>query len=267
MRLTPVAAVVVDACLFLLLSPASAMGQRWLVEFKPDPRCAATVNLSTPTSPNSPGVLVVIPIDMATRMPVRYSWVLAHDPLDSALAHPFASSRQPDSLGRHRFEELPGGLLAVSVRSIAYRQTRTAVVSRLGAADTLIIPLRALSEDTIRCEPPRFRRDGESACVTDFDTAEPHLELAREIATDSSMVPGLGRFKPNQIRVVREERICERAGKAYARGEGPMRRVLVIQLGSAGYLVLDPFEPHTAGEFELSYVFDRRWRFLMGFAG
>jgi hypothetical protein len=79
--------------------------------------------------------------------------------------------------------------------------------------------------------------------------------------------PNLSRFKSVQVSLVRDQAVCDRAGRAYGQGKGPARRVVVIKLGNAGYVVFDPFEPERAGEFETWMVFDRRWRLLHAWVG
>ena len=65
-----------------------------------------------------------------------------------------------------------------------------------------------------------------------------------------------------RITLVRDERVCERAGRAYGRSDDPPRRVIVVAMGQL-YLVYDPFEPVFGGEFDSRCIYDRSWRTVL----
>jgi hypothetical protein len=251
----------------LLAAPAGA--QRWFTEFRPDPRCAPIVALGKLTAgAPAPGALIVIPVDMATRERLRGAWVLVTDPIDSVFRHPLANSRVADSTSRHLLTGLPPGPALLLIRSIGYVPTRETVIVRSGAIDTLVVPVRVDLQEGIRCTAPGYRRTGEPACVTDREDAEAYIEMGRRFAsTAEERLPGLGPFTTAEVELVHDERVCERAGKAYGHGKGPARRVLVVRLGAAWFIVFDPFEPDRAGEFATSYIFDNHWRVLLGIGG
>jgi hypothetical protein len=163
---------------------------------------------------------------------------------------------------------LPAGPVAVVIRAIGFQPTFETIQVRTHAVDTVAIPLRSDVEYDIRCSPPLFRRSGESPCVTDSAEVDATLELARRLADPTERVrPGLGQFTLAQVKLVRNESTCDRASRAYGGDKNPPRRVIVVRLGKAGYVVIDPFEPLRAGEFETTMVYDRRWRPLFGFDG
>lgn len=64
--------------------------------------------------------------------------------------------------------------------------------------------------------------------------------------------------------LVTEQAVCRRAAAAYGAPKSFPRKVIALRLGVAGYLVYDPFEPISAGEYSYSTFFDRQWRRLFG---
>ena len=117
------------------------------------------------------------------------------------------------------------------------------------------------------CRPRGFRRPGESACATDAQEAERALGNARHYASPEGRrtfrLPA-GDTLPAPV-VVRDERVCERAGQAYGGPGSPPRRVVVVAVGGL-FVVYDPYEPRAAGEWNVWLLFDRRWRPLGGIA-
>lgn len=75
------------------------------------------------------------------------------------------------------------------------------------------------------------------------------------------------RFAAAAVTLVRNEAVCGRVGRAYGGAGSPPRRVLVVRLGRAGYMVYDPYEPLDAGEWDVTTIFDRRWRVVVSLAG
>jgi hypothetical protein len=246
--------------------PASLIAQKWLEEFRPDPRCAGIVSLSAVEAgeAEATGGLVVRGIRLGTRETLNGTWVLIARAGDATGAYSLGSSGAPDSSGRHRFLRLPVGSVVVTISALGSNPNRQTLQVRSNAIDTVAIPIREAYKNDIRCSPPRFRRTGESACVTEPNEVEGTLLLAQGLVDQGERTrPGLGPFSLAQISLVRDEATCDRAGRGYGGGKGPPRRVIVIRLGNAGYVVYDPFEPEIAGEFATTMVFDRRWRILI----
>ena len=72
---------------------------------------------------------------------------------------------------------------------------------------------------------------------------------------------GLPAGDSTDVRIVDDERICERAARVYGLDTGPPRRVVVVD--AVGFLVVyDPAEPVTLGEYNQWLVIDRRFRVL-----
>lgn len=121
----------------------------------------------------------------------------------------------------------------------------------------------------VRCSPPRFRRPGQTACVAPDHSL---IQLYRRVAVrfaDPRQDPlaGLDRFLPEEIVVVTDEAVCERASREYGGKGSPPRRVIVLRLGNAGYLVYDPFEPNRGGEFTETVIYNPRWQVLARLEG
>jgi hypothetical protein len=249
--------------------PPGLTAQKWFDEFRPDPRCFRVVSLSSPQPGGSDaaGGLVVQGVWATTKAPVQSTWVVIERVVDSAGIVSLADSRVTDSSGRHRFLSLPAGPVVVKVRWLGVAPRQETLLVRAHAIDTVVIPLRGdISDDGIRCAPPGFRRTGETACVTDPNEVQPMLDFARHLADPSEHYePKLARFWHGRVSLVHDESTCDRAGRAYGRGTGPPRRVVVVRVGDAGYVVYDPFEPHRGGEFTTTMVFDRRWRLLAAY--
>lgn len=184
---------------------------------------------------------------------------------------PRGPAASPDTSAVRMFTGLrPGRYLLVSRRIGYYARTDT-VTARPAATDTLGVSLEEFNDgyrNVHNCRPHRFRRAGELACVTDSVVTSAAIERAREYgsargrrglhlpAGDTLIAPIL----------VRDERVCERAGRAYGGRDSPPRRVVVVAIGDL-FFVYDPFEPIAAGEWNVTMLFDRRWRPLIGIAG
>ncbi len=250
--------------------PSSLTAQKWFDEFRPDPRCSPVVGLSgvQPDGPEATGGLVVRGVSLTTHAPLRWTWVRVTLPADSNASNPLTISRAPDSLRRHRLFGLPAGPVVVTVGATGFQPTVETLQVRSNVVDTVAIPLRLELETDIRCSPPRFRRTGQPACVTDRFEVEATLDLARGLVDQAEPIrPGLGQFTLADVSLIHDETICDRAGRAYGGGKGPARRVIVVRLGNAGYVVYDPFEPEIADGFTTTILFDRRWRILARFVG
>jgi hypothetical protein len=166
------------------------------------------------------------------------------------------------------FSELPEGRYSLVVRGMYGGRTDTIDV-RPWQADTILAPLEGFYEgyrNVHNCRPRGFRRAGESACAVEGFPARGELDYARDLARPER---GSGlRLPPMdtaRISLVHDEGTCERAGRAYGESGDPPRRVVVIQMDSL-YLVYDPFEPLTCGEWEVHRIFDRSWRVVASLA-
>jgi len=109
------------------------------------------------------------------------------------------------------------------------------------------------------CQPHKFRRDGESACVTEPSVTAEVLDRARSMAPIVHREGEAPSAEPPVL--IRDERLCDRAGRAYGGRGSPPRRVAAFRVGEL-FLVYDPYEPVPAGEWNAWGVFDRRWRYL-----
>ena len=73
------------------------------------------------------------------------------------------------------------------------------------------------------------------------------------------------------VALIRDPVICAQGAAAYSGATADtgalarQRRVLVVSVGDK-YVVDDPYTPTRAGEFELWYIFDKRWRYVVGLA-
>jgi len=160
---------------------------------------------------------------------------------------------------------LPPGRYSLASRGFGFAARTDTVVARPGATDTVTITLEEYGDDLRNrhnCRPRGFRRLGERACVTDQITAVLVLDRARDMASPGFRF-GLGfpRGDSSDVRIVDDERICERAALLYGLGPGPPRRVVVADAVNF-YVVYDPAEPVALGDLNQWLVVDRRFRVL-----
>ena len=59
--------------------------------------------------------------------------------------------------------------------------------------------------------------------------------------------------------------MCEEAARVYGQPDDPPRRMIVVALDEL-YLVYDPFEPVSAGEWSIHSIYDRSWRHIVSLA-
>jgi hypothetical protein len=161
--------------------------------------------------------------------------------------------------------QLRPGRYLIDARAFG-RDGRTDTIEvRPAASDTVSVALEAYG-DALRnqhnCRPRGFRHAGERACITDRITTVLVLDRARDMASPRFRFGvGLPAGDSTDVRIVDDERICERAARVYGLDTGPPRRVVVVDV--VGFLVVyDPAEPVTLGEYNQWLVIDRRFRVL-----
>ena len=160
---------------------------------------------------------------------------------------------------------LAPGRYVLESRGFGFAARTDTVVARAGATDTVVVTLEEY-HDALRnrhnCRPRGFRRLGERACVTDEITSVLVLDRARDMASPRFRFGlGLPAGDSSGVRIVDDERICERAARAYGREGDPPRRVVVADAVNF-YVVYDPAEPVALGEYNQWLVIDRRFRVL-----
>ncbi len=167
-----------------------------------------------------------------------------------------------------RVDDVRPGTYVVESRRLGYPSRRDTVAVVPGSEVRVTLALND-NDLRIRSHPPRFRMPGTPACVgPDDGMADLMLDRAREYAAPAEYpIEGLAGFTGDQVRLVLEPALCERAARLYGGAGSPPRRVIVIRLGSAGFMVEDPFEPHRAGEFRITMIFDAHWRLVAQLAG
>jgi hypothetical protein len=213
-----------------------------------------------------PGSLVVRLTGFGSPAPLNHSAIVVAPiaPLDSA-RQPIV--RREDSSDRPApFEaSLQPGRYLLGARAFGYEGRSDSVVVRPGAIDTVILALEEY-DDALRnrhnCRPRGFRRAGERACVTDQITTVLVLDRARDMASPRFRFGiGLPAGDSSDVRIVDDERVCERAARVYGLDTGPPRRVVVVDAANF-YVVYDPAEPVALGEYNEWLVIDRRFRVL-----
>jgi hypothetical protein len=160
---------------------------------------------------------------------------------------------------------LQPGRYLIGSRAVGYEGRTDTVDVRPGASDTVTVALEeygAALRNQHNCRPRGFRHAGERACITDQITTVVVLDRARDMATPRFRFGvGLPAGDSSNVRIVDDERICERAARVYGLGTGPPRRVVVAD--AAGFLVVyDPAEPVAFGPYYQWLVIDRRFRVL-----
>lgn len=184
---------------------------------------------------------------------------------------PSGPAASPDTSAIRIFAGLPPGRYALVTRRIGYYARTDTVTAHPAATDTVRVSLEEFNDgyrNVHNCRAHHFRRAGESACVTDSGETRGAIDRARQYASAEGRrglhLPA-GDTLPVPV-IVRDERLCERAGRAYGGRDSPPRRVIVVAIGDL-FLVYDPYEPIAAGEWNVRMLFDRRWRPLIGIAG
>lgn len=202
-----------------------------------------------PPAPLEEASVALTPLDAGARTPARVRRTAERPPT-------FAAS-------------LAAGRYALESRAFGFAARTDTVVARSGATDTVTVTLEEY-DDALRnrhdCRPRGFRRLGEPACVTDQITTVLVLDRARDMASPRFRFGiGLPAGDSTDVRIVGDERICERAAHIYGVGDGPPRRVVVVDAANF-YVVYDPAEPVALGEYNLWLLLDRRFRVLVRMA-
>jgi hypothetical protein len=160
---------------------------------------------------------------------------------------------------------LRSGRYLLDARAFGYEGRTDTVAVRAAAIDTVTIALEEYDDalhNRHNCRPRGFRHSGERACITDQITTVVVLDRARDMATPRFRFGiGLPAGDSTDVRIVDDERVCERAARVYGLDTGPPRRVVVVD--AIGFLVVyDPAEPVTLGEYNQWLLIDRRFRVL-----
>lgn len=237
----------------------------WLTPFKPHPRCVPEIHQAS--SPDLPAG--------ATRLLLRAYRTYDEAPIRGALFR-IAPLGSTDSTATIRLlakldsarialqDGLPSGRYVVQALSIGY-QTRTDTITLSPGLVTSAWVFLDTEHSGIRCRPPGFRRPNERACVVEpRSLIDDELQHAEYYAVPKKHgFNGVPRYRMQDVVLVTDEAICLRAALAYDVPESPPRKVIVLRLGNAGYIVHDPFEPMRGGEFTYTEFFDRRFRRLI----
>jgi hypothetical protein len=240
----------------------------WEARYAHAAGCVMRVSLG-PTAPDpaGTGALVVRLTRFGAADPVRGAQITLV-PLGAPAPAPAGPPYSSDSSAARTFPGLAPGRYTLGVRLLGLWPRTDTVTVRAGAVDTVDVAADDFDSgyrNVHNCRPRGFRRAGESACATDAEAAEQALDLARDYASPAGRrtfrLPA-GDTVPAPA-LVRDERVCERAGRAYGGPESPPRRVAVVAVGGL-FVVYDPYEPRAAGEWNVWMVFDRRWRSLAG---
>ena len=246
--------------------------QDWADRFPPAPECQPRQGRSEVTEPElkSAGkarlIVMLEVLGGAGRAPfVQADLVPVIRPL------PGIRAVTPENSARVRLLETDTtGPHVLSLRGLGYARFVDTVDVRVGYTDTILVWLQESNDDyrnKYNCRPHRFRRAGESACVTDSVETEAVLARAREFAGTGSLKSlGISPFDSSRVRLIRLEKTCLRAARLYGEPNDPPRRVVVVRMG-LHYLVYDPYEPLPAGEWNIWRLFDRRWRPLFDIMG
>lgn len=234
----------------------------WESRFTPDVRCQIRVTPGVSSAGTHTGSVTVRVHAFDANEPLVYTLV-SIAPLDSSLGRPRRVTSK-DSLRFRSFDGLEPGRYELISGAISFSARHDTIEIRPGMSDTLDVGLELFLDgyrNVHNCRPRGFRRSFESACVTDSEHVEDAIDYARSLAKPEDRrlfhMPA-GDTIP-QPRIIRDERICEKAGRLYGGPESPPRRVVVVSVGKL-FVVYDPFEPEAAGEFNIWMVFDEHWR-------
>ena len=241
---------------------------RWEASYVPAPSCRPSVRRGAVRGGEADraGTLVVRLTGFASPALVDHSSIVVTPltPLDTR-AQPVVTRK--DASDRPAPFELPlrSGRYVLDARAFGYQARSDTVDVRPGASDTVTVALEEY-DDALRnrhnCRPRGFRHAGERACITDQITTVVVLDRARDMASPRFRFGiGLPAGDSTDVRVVDDERICERAARVYGLDTGPPRRVVVVD-ATGFFVVYDPAEPVTLGEYNQWLVVDRRLRVL-----
>lgn len=235
----------------------------WESQYQPAPACAMSLAAGKPTSAAGTGALVVrlSPFESNGSL---WGIMLTMTPL----ASPNAARRWMEPANRrsviHEFDSLPPGRYVFGAHLIGTHPRADTVTIRAGETDTLVAgvePWVTGDLNAYNCRPRHFRHAGEAACVTEADSIDWALDRARYKAEFEARRLRLSGQTTIVMRTVRDERVCERAARAYGGPQSPPRRMIVIDAGDF-FVVTDPYEQVLAGEWGLWQVYDRRWHLL-----
>ena len=240
----------------------------WEAKYLPAEQCRASVRLGgvRDAGTDSAGTIVVRLTGFGSAALVDQPQIVLTPlvPLDTA-AQPVV--RREDATGRPAPFELslrPGRYL-LAARAFGYERRTDTIMARAGASDTVAVALEGYLDalhNRHNCRPRGFRHAGERACVTDRITTVLVLDRARDMASPRFRYGiGLPKGDSADVRIVDDERICERAARLYGRDSDPPRRVVVADAVSF-YVVYDAAEPVAFGELNQWLVIDRKFRVL-----
>lgn len=234
----------------------------WQARYAPDPGCTIRVTSGGDAPSAGTGALVVRVSSYSRWTPVARAKVTLKAPAGT-IRTPDTFQIVSDTLSVHVFSALPAGpyemRIGPPISGIIRNDT---VAARPGAVDTVHVAVESFEEryrNVHNCQPHKFRRDGESACVTDPSVVTELLDRARKMASSVHREGEAPSDEPPEL--IRDEQMCERAGRAYGGRGGPPRRMALFRIGEL-FLAYDPYEPAPAGEWNAWGVFDRRWHYL-----
>jgi hypothetical protein len=261
--------ILAGGLLVSFLEPAPA--QEWAARFPRAPECQSEVRLSRTLDSNLKAAgrarLIVVPHLLGDTFPVTLGRAgllpVTHQIPSGGLPRPPDSipvALETDTYGPHVLYLWGKGL----------DRLIDTVVVRVGYTDTIVAWLRTFDDEyhnKYNCRPRGFRQAGQSACVTDSLQTTRMLEKAKRYAEpESQKTFRLPAFDSSQVALVRDEKKCLKAAQLYGEAGDPPRRVVVVRMGPL-YMVYDPYEPLSAGEWNLYRLFDRRWRPLFDIMG
>jgi hypothetical protein len=239
----------------------------WESNYLPAEQCLASVRLgSMGAATDSSGTLVVRLTGFGSPALLDHGQIVVTPlaPLDTA-SQPVARRGGATALPAPFELSLRPGSYVLTARAVGYEWRSDTVVVRASASDTVAVALEEYT-DALRnrhnCRPHGFRHAGERACVTDRITTVLVFDRARDMASPRFRYGiGLPEGDSSDVRIVDDERICERAARLYGRDSDPPRRVAVADAVSF-YIVYDAAEPLVFGELNQWLVIDRRFRVL-----
>jgi hypothetical protein len=240
----------------------------WESKYVPAAACRRTVTLdaSAAESSDRAGTLVVrlAAFDSAVLLDRSAIVVTPLAPLDT-LVQPVERREDASDRPAPYAISLRAGRYELAARAFGYEARSDTVVVRPGASDTVTLALEEYDHalrNQHNCRPRGFRHAGERACVTDQITTVLVLDRARDMASPGFRFGiGLPSGDSTDVRIVDDERVCQRAARMYGLDTGPPRRVVVADVVGF-YVVYDPAEPVPFGELNEWLVIDRRFRVL-----
>ena len=251
--------------MFLTPSWRGIAAQDWAARFPPHPDCTLTIRRGSAAAADSGTILVVRPVRFGTEEAVRTAFIEL-----ARLGGPHRAAAR--LTGRHdtvtirSFPGLARGQYSLRVRATGYYGRTDTIPIEPGGAETVRVALEvdfAGDRNLHNCRPRGFRRPGESACVIEGHAAESERDYARTFAEpERRRAFNLPAIDTSRMALVRDERVCDRAARAYGHPDDPPRRMIVVRLDRL-YLAYDPFEPVAAGEWDVHCIYDRSWRPLV----